>query len=139
MAFALAFAFSLHSRCDWFWYEKAIGILPNLLGFSLGGYAVLLAFGDKKFLDAIRGESLGENTSPYMSVSASLAYFVLVQILALVVAVSYDCFGVCHAAWNFFGCWMFIYSLLLGVAATLRIYFLSRMFDMMPRGNDNAD
>src|SRR5947207_403351 len=32
------------------WSELAFGILPNVLGFSVGGYAILMSFGGEKFL-----------------------------------------------------------------------------------------
>jgi len=137
--FALALLLSLRSGCGWFWYESALGVLPNLLGFSLGGYAVLLAFGDKKFLNLIRGDFPGESNSPYMGVSASLAFFVVAQSLTLVAAVTYDGVRVESALLNFVGCWAFMYSLLLGLAATLRIFFLSRMFDKMPEGTGSGE
>lgn len=124
-----------HSHC-WIWYEKAIGILPNLLGFSLGGYAVMLAFGDKKFLDIIRGKSKDELFSPYMGVSASLAFFIIIQSLALVAALAYERFHVRLWVLNFLGCWLFVYSLLLGLAATLRIFSLSDLYDEMPHDKE---
>ena len=42
------------NNCDqqnlWEWYENVINIIPSILGFALGGYAILVGFGDEKFL-----------------------------------------------------------------------------------------
>ena len=138
IAFIITIILSSSKHCDWRWYEKAIGVLPDLLGFSLGGYAVMLAFGDKNFLNAIRGEREDEEHSPYIITSTSLAYFVIIQIITLILAVVYDALYMKHTILNFIGCWIFIYSLLLGFAATLSIFFLSRMYDKLPFNADQS-
>ncbi|MHC1753808.1 hypothetical protein [Humidesulfovibrio sp.] len=128
---------------NWKWYTTSLAVLPNLLGFSLGGYAVLLAFGDGRFLDALRGPEPDEQYSPYLQASASLAWFVLAQILSLIVSVFFE-FTVSSprpgSGWEtlqnfgfFLGCWLFIYAVFLGLAATFSIFFLSRMYDLLPK------
>jgi hypothetical protein len=62
------------------WWELPISILPNLIGFSLGGYAILLAFGDEKFRKLLVPErkatpSPGAPTL-YMTVSAIFLHFI---------------------------------------------------------------
>jgi phage FluMu protein Com len=32
------------------WWEQVISVIPSLLGFTLGGFAMFLGFGNKKFL-----------------------------------------------------------------------------------------
>jgi hypothetical protein len=128
---------------NWKWYTTSIAVLPNLLGFSLGGYAVLLAFGDGRFLDALRGPEPDEQYSPYLQASASLAWFVLAQILSLIVSFFFEFTASSPrpgSGWEtlqnlgfFLGCWLFIYAVFLGLAATLSIFFLSRMYDLLPK------
>ena len=36
------------------WQESTLTIVPSILGFSLGGYAILLAFSNEKFLSLKR-------------------------------------------------------------------------------------
>ncbi len=85
----LAFLLLLITSHFWLtdkWWEQSISILPNLLGFSLGGFAMFLGFGDEKFR-AILAESDGNNeTSPYESLCASFVHFIVVQFLALTIA-----------------------------------------------------
>jgi hypothetical protein len=84
------------------WWDVPIQILPNLLGFSLGGYAVLLTFGDDRFKELLarrmpvndaepqpaNGSSdATEGGSLYMKVSATFLFFIIVQVAAVVTAV----------------------------------------------------
>src|SRR5690554_7741499 len=39
------------------WVEIPISVLPNIIGFSLGGYAIWLALGDDKFRASISGKT----------------------------------------------------------------------------------
>lgn len=130
---------------NWKWYTTSLAVLPNLLGFSLGGYAVLLAFGDGRFLDALRGPEPDGTDSPYIKASASLAWFVLAQVLALIVSIFFE-FTVSSpepgSTWEalqnlgfFLGCWLFLYAIFLSLASTLSIFFLSRMYDLLPPEN----
>ena len=62
-----------------YWWDVVINILPSIIGFSLGGYAILLSFGNESFQKLISG--IGENgsISPYMELSASFVHFLIVQ------------------------------------------------------------
>lgn len=141
-SFVATLAINYFRAEGWLWYKTCLGIHPNLLGFSLGGYVVLLAFGDGRFLDALRGPEPDGGHSPYLKTSASLAWFVLSQIFAIIVALFFEATtmptrpGGFLDCWQqvgmFLGCWLFIYSLLLSIAATLAIFFLSRMYDLLP-------
>lgn len=69
------------------WCDTALSVLPNLLGFSLGGYAMLVGFGDDKF-KALLSETPTDDdeTVVFMGVSASFVHFIVVQALALIIA-----------------------------------------------------
>lgn len=69
------------------WWDTALSVLPNLLGFSLGGYLMWLGVGDTSFRSWLHRKAAPEETSVYMEVSATFVHFVIVQIVALVVAV----------------------------------------------------
>jgi uncharacterized membrane protein (DUF485 family) len=68
------------------WWETVLSVLPNLLGFSLGGYAVIISLGDDGFRRLISSDDLGN--SPYLILSASFLHFILVQITALTLALA---------------------------------------------------
>lgn len=69
------------------WWELSISVLPSIIGFALGGYAIWLGFGDEKFRALLSQKDPSESHSPYMVVSATFAHFIIVQMLALLLAV----------------------------------------------------
>ena len=77
----------------WSWFDLAISVIPNLLGFSLGGYAILLAFGNDQFLKLIAGTEEGESVSPYIEVNAAFIHFIFMQIISLVTALAANVLG----------------------------------------------
>lgn len=70
------------------WWTHVLDIIPNVLGFSLGGYAIWLAIGDDKFKSLIAGkdEEAPEESSPYMDISVAFVHFIFVQFIALILA-----------------------------------------------------
>ena len=131
VAFIIAIYIAKFSKNDWTWSSAAVSVLPNMLGFTLGGYAVMLAFGDRRFQNAVRGPNEDGTASPYLFMSASLLHFILFQILGLIVAILCQAIDV-NCFVSFIGCWIFIYSILLAIAASFSIFFFSRMYDVMP-------
>ncbi|MCG8093630.1 MAG: hypothetical protein JAZ17_08380 [Candidatus Thiodiazotropha endolucinida] len=82
------------------WATVVANIIPSLLGFSLGGYAILLGFGNEKFLASLskprkNTSSADETNNPldevtiYVSVNASFVHFIILQIIALVFVLIY--------------------------------------------------
>lgn len=67
------------------WQDQVISVLPNLLGFTLGGFAIFLGFGSDDFKRAIARSD--ESSSPYLSVSAAFMLFISVQLAALMSAI----------------------------------------------------
>jgi hypothetical protein len=88
---------------NWFgrWWDTPVAVLPSLIGFTLGGYAILLAFGDEEFKSVFAGATTKNKDSPYVIVSATFMHFIVVQVIALLIAlaaepisVSLECKGV---------------------------------------------
>lgn len=136
------------------WWNDTLSVLPNVLGFALGGYAIWLGFGDDAFRDLISQRDEGDSTSPYMEVSASFAHFIVVQALALLFALfvkamqsALPLYG--PLSWlrdtvglpadfyltyvvpvgNAVGFLLFVYALTLAVAATLAIFRVATWFE----------
>ena len=128
------------------WWDLPLSVLPNVIGFSVGGYALLLSFGDEKFQNLMaRAEVRGSNA--FIDLCASFTHFVLMQFLALLIAIvakgifieppnwtgdwpewSWMLIGLARYFLWFLGELVFIYALLCGAAATMRIYRLAEMF-----------
>lgn len=138
------------------WWDQVISVMPNLLGFTLGGFAVFLGFGDEKFKRLIAGEdeSAPGAPSPYMEVCAAFLHFVLVQVVALLVAIvsNASILGAlavlflpselvepCRWLWNLLGYWLYLYGLCLAAAAAVAIFRVAFWFDSFQsssRGDD---
>ena len=138
------------------WWELPISIMPNLIGFSLGGYAILLAFGDAKFgkllVPARKAAPPPGAPTLYMTVSAIFVHFILMQIASLVLAVVAQALdfsladampnaltrsaffdhvvGASQTALGAFGFFVFLYALCLAGAAALSVFGLSELFEM---------
>lgn len=68
----------------------SLSILPNIIGFTIGGYAILVSFGDEDFKKKIAGKVDGEGgDSPYMHVNATLVHTIIVQAFALLAAITF--------------------------------------------------
>lgn len=130
------------------WWGQVFSIMPNVLGFSLGGYAIWMAIGDERFRELMAGEATIGETSPFMAVNAAFVHFILMQIIALVYAlvVSSHPFSPNGHLVNFlktsgipeeptrlivygFGYWVFLYALMTAVAATFAILRVSSWYD----------
>jgi hypothetical protein len=124
------------------WWKDSISVLPSLLGFTLGGFAIFLGFGSDSFKEMISAEN--EEKAQYLSVSAAFLMFVGIQTVGLIWAIA------CAATWyptpqwllpvqpllhtgRFFmwgiGYFLFIYGIALSFHAALRIFRLSRWYN----------
>ena len=76
-----------------FWYSLPLAALPSLLGFTLGGYAILLAFGNEKFLMILCAREEDADPSPFMNVNGAFVHFIVVQAVALffsIISISWE-------------------------------------------------
>jgi hypothetical protein len=61
-----------------------LAILPNLLGFTLGGYSIWLALGNTSLNEILADkEESDEIPSEFMMVNASFVHFIFLQIICL--------------------------------------------------------
>jgi prepilin signal peptidase PulO-like enzyme (type II secretory pathway) len=136
------------------WWEQSISILPNLLGFSLGGFAMFLGFGDEKFRAILAEKSQAEATSAYLNLSASFVHFIFIQFLALIAAILAksldfyitlpDCIST--PIWwlgKFFhgiGYLLFLYSITSMLAATMAVFRTCSWYEILQnKRNNNGD
>lgn len=123
------------------WWDQVISVFPNVLGFTLGGFAIFLGFGSDSFKKVLSHED--EMKSPYLSVSAAFLIFVFFQLITLLYAFAAKAlhFGIpkcLESITNWintvdviasgFGYFLFIYSLVLALRAAMRIFRLSRWY-----------
>lgn len=139
-----AATFSVWNRANW--WEQVFSMIPSLLGFSLGGFAIFLGFGSEQFRNLISGRdsASAQRPSPYMAAAAAFSHFVVIQVLALVIAV------LASAAWLlpaptsalvsrlnevarialwFSGYWLLLYALCLSAATLFAVFRVAHWFD----------
>lgn len=144
--FGVSLALTAMTVATWFgsdWWTIPAAILPNIIGFTIGGYAILVSFGDEDFKQRIAGKWAGDDGhSPYMIVNASLVHAILVQIAALVASVVFKSIaflsyyelksfwlavpGTIIGGFSFF---LFIYSLVLLMPLALNIFEVANWYD----------
>lgn len=116
------------------WWEVSLAILPSTAGFTLGGYAILLAFGDDAFRKLLARAKTSTGNA-LLEMSSAFAMFIFIQVVGLVLAITSKAWHPDETApsklelvlW-FFGAWLLFYALALLVAATLRIYDVSALY-----------
>jgi hypothetical protein len=107
------------------WASLAIDILPSLLGFALGGMAIMLSFSSGRFLEAVRQG--GKEDSFFMKMMASFFHFSIVLTTALIIAMISETFH--HIALSFVGVWLTYYGITLVVATAGSIWHTARIFN----------
>lgn len=121
------------------WWEQSFSILPSILGFTLGGFAIFLGFGSDEFKKIMSRKKAGN--SPYLDMVTSYTHFVLVQLLAIIFAIVMqgaskinlldipeDINHILIALTGFIGYGLLIYSLLLSLAVCLAIFELANVY-----------
>lgn len=70
------------------WWNDALSIMPNLLGFSLGGYAMFLAISDKGFIKLIAEKDEDDDgVTIYLEMNSTFIHFILLQICSIITAI----------------------------------------------------
>lgn len=130
------------------WWDQNISVLPNLLGFTLGGFAIFIGFGDEKFrgllADPDPSQPVEANALPnlYIGLCASFVHFILIQAIALlyaVVAKSWwfyapfmdpvrDWLPAMNAIAGGIGYGLFLYALTCVLAATMHVFRIAKMY-----------
>lgn len=131
------------------WTSIAYDLLPSLLGFSLGTYALLFSLITARVKAALRAVRNDDAISALEQVNATFFHYIFVQVLALVWALAFDgniifdlatwardecprawiAFLVLRASGSFIGFVLTIYSVTLIVGAALAIYRLALIAD----------
>lgn len=125
------------------WWDLPISILPNLLGFSLGAYAMLVSFGGEKFQKVLVGTK-SVKKSAFLAINANFVHFVTVQSVSLIVALickswkptSFNMPINDYRTWLIWAAWgaaffSFIYAVSLIVAAVFGVFQMGKWLNRM--------
>lgn len=119
------------------WPQISIDVIPSMLGFSMGGMAIMLAFSNAKIFKTI-AES-GKPTSYFMKIISNFFHFILAQTIGLIFAL----FSIAYSNdyLSFFGFWSLVYAMLVGVATAGQLLMTAQIFNatasIMDDGDDN--
>ncbi|KRW80858.1 hypothetical protein [Marinobacter sp. P4B1] len=151
LIFSLVFFF-FGLRENWVGYAQ--DFFPDLLGFTLGGFAIFVSFGNEKFVSILTGSDDDGKPSPLLSISASFAYFIFCQIIALIYSMAFEFlpnvfssipefpksklfFYYVEIIFSFIGAFFTVYALSLAIAATHSIFRLVCLFDLFDSNKPN--
>ena len=108
-----------------------------MLGFTLAGIAILMAFGDSTFLECLCGTRPDEDNdhSPLVSHAANYVHFLVTQGITLVFSIFSK-----SLAWNFFffnfiGYFGLYYSVFLCIATVISVFRMVRHYDRFKANN----
>ncbi|WP_155805893.1 hypothetical protein [Erythrobacter litoralis] len=131
------------------WVDTIYALVPSLLGFSLGTYAILFSLITARVKGAMRAVKSDDDVSALEQVNATFFHFIFVQVIALVWAFGFDGsafadlaaatkaslpaigwgFVVLKLVGSFVGYTLLVYSITLVVGAALAIYRLALISD----------
>jgi hypothetical protein len=107
-------------------------VLPNLLGFTLGGYAILLAFGDSRFRDKISEQDEGDDEPTlFMELNGTFVHFIILQAIAILLAVIGTAGTIRTGLFAWFGFTCFLYTVLTAISAAFAVLEISDLFQTM--------
>jgi hypothetical protein len=105
--------------------EIAIGVLPNLLGFTVGALAIVLAFSSADIFRIIAEE--GNPKSFFLTLTANLMHFICVQVLALICAIIARIIDL--VVLDFISLVLLIYAVIVTFSAALQLFQTARIYN----------
>lgn len=83
----LFYSLSYFSKCTlWeildIWASLVVSIFPNLLGFNLGGYALIIGFGNTDLVESMTKINENKNKSIFQMLSGIFAFAIILQLSA---------------------------------------------------------
>ncbi len=139
------------------WWDLPLSILPNLIGFTLSGYAVMMTLGNQRLRTEMT-RPISDRPSAFMATNATFFHFLVLQIVAMLIALLaksrpfssvFDVMPLGHTAaiarraialtgWAFGYC-IFVYALTSAMAAAAAIFRVGRWFEWSMKHPDDSD
>ncbi|WP_421789898.1 hypothetical protein [Hyphobacterium sp.] len=116
------------------WPDIGLAILPSLLGFTLGGMAILLAVAGTEQFKRIFGE--GKDDSLFVKELASMFHFVFIQSVAIIVFIVVKYSDMIFI--SYIGFFLLIYSLSMAISLGMRLFMLGRVLNALARQRPRA-
>lgn len=149
--FHLALALNLFCWGLWSqpnWWDVIFSVIPNLLGFTLGGFAIFVGFGDEKFISSL-AEMEDDPSAPsvYREFCATFVHFIVIQVVSLLLAVISkgmyfqadlpdwvsSVIKIGNIAWGALCFSVFLYALTSVLAIGFHVFRISNMYELHHR------
>jgi hypothetical protein len=108
-------------------------VLPNLLGFTVGALAIVLAFSSAPVFETLAEK--GDPQSFFMRLTASLIHFILAQVLALVAAIVGRITE--SASIDVLALFLLFYAVMVTFAAGLQLFLTAVIYNAKASIRDN--
>lgn len=130
------------------WWDTVISVLPNLLGFTLGGFAIFVGFGDERFKASLaEPEDDPKQPTVYRQLCATFVHFIFVQVVALLLALVSKgmwfkaplpeplaaVLPAINAAWGAACYAVFLYAITSVIAIGLHVFRIATMYEVHQR------
>jgi hypothetical protein len=116
------------------WQAYAIDIVPDMLGFSIAGYAILISFGDDKFRKFLaKTKPNGSKHSLLLLLNGTFLHFIIIQVVSLFVAVIFKMLTVKSWVLNYAGCTVFLYAASFCIAVAFEIKTIGKWYQSYPK------
>lgn len=119
---------SILSPCNNEWSNIALGVLPSILGFSVGGYAIIITFGDDEFRRFLANTKTQDGKSILLVINGAFIHFIASQTLAIFLAYIVKSTNIKNIYLNFLLSIPFAYSLFFCVAIAFEIKTISKWY-----------
>jgi len=113
--------------------QAATQIVPGLLGFSIGAFAIILVFSSERIIKIIAQR--GSPESLLMKTCAMFVHFIICQVVALCVALASPTFPIITPVALFF----LVYSLLLAIATSFALFNLAQIYNQSMKDANQPD
>lgn len=147
------------------WWKDVKSVIPSLLGFTLGGFAVFIGFGDEKFRQLLAEPDESDNiaTSPtkhinrtqsiYTELCSTFVHFIVIQCISLLYSIVYESLQfyspriepfreLVYFGTIFFsgiGFLLYLYALTSILAATMHLFRIATMYEEFQKFNTAKD
>lgn len=116
------------------WTSSALGVLPNLLGFSIGAMAIVLAFPSVRMFSLLAER--GREDSFYIDLASKFVHFVFVEVIAIALSLVAKAWN--SGLFNFLGFWAFSYAITTGAATALSLFGVAQLYNYSARGDKDT-
>jgi hypothetical protein len=105
--------------------DLVVSAIPNLLGFTVGALAIVLAFSSAEIFKVLAED--GEPLSYFMKLTAALVHFILVQVLALICGIVAKITD--SRLLDILSLFLLFYAVLITFSAALQLFLTAQVYN----------